>query len=114
MSPTPQPDETSLIAEWAWKMVGVFVAFVGGIVSATWAVASKVRGYDDRLKVVETTQGKCQAETLKGISDKLDSLPDKIDKKMDEKLIRIHERIDEALLGRRISDNTPPRPHGMD
>ena len=114
MSPTPQPDETNFIAEWAWKIAGVFVAFVGGIVSATWAVATKVRGYDDRLKVVETSQTKCQSETIKGISEKLDELPDRIEAKMEARFSRIHERIDEALLGKRRSDDMPRRPHTRD
>lgn len=121
MSPTPQPDETSLIAEWAWKIAGVFVAFVGGIVSATWAIAGRVHGFEKslsensvRLDAVEKAQSKCQAETLVKLADKMDELPGKIEEKMEARFNRIHERIDEALLGRRNSDNTPPRPHVMD
>jgi hypothetical protein len=106
MSPTPQPEETSIIAEWAWKIAAAFMAFVGGIVAATWAVASKVQGYDDRLKVVETTQVKCQSETLKGIADKLDELPEKIEKKMEAGFYRVHERIDELWSGKNEHSRT--------
>ena len=98
MSPTPQPDETSIIAEWALKIAGAFLAFVGGIVSTTWAIASKVRGYDDRLKVVETAQARCQSETLKGLADKLDDLPDRIEAKMGERLDTMNTRIDQIIL----------------
>lgn len=99
MSPTPQPDEANILTEWAWKVAGVFIAFVGGIVSATWSVASKVRGYDDRLKVVETNQNKCQSETLASLADKLDALPDRIEAKMESRLNRIHDRIDDIIKG---------------
>ena len=121
MSPTPQPDETSLIAEWAWKIAGVFVAFVGGIISATWAIAGKVHGFEKslsensvRLDTVEKAQTRCQAETLAKLADKMDELPGKIEEKMEARFNRIHERIDEALLGRRAGDGTPARHHIMD
>ena len=99
MSPTPQPDETSIYAEWGLKIVGAFAAFVGGIVSATWAVASKIKGFDDRLGVVEKTQGKCQSEVLAGLADKLDRLPDRIEEKMEARFNRIHDRIDDIVRG---------------
>lgn len=95
MSPTPQPEETSLIAELALKVGGIFLSFVGGIVAATWAVASKVRGFEDRLGSVEKTQGKCQSEVLVGLGEKLDTLPDRIEEKMEARFDRVHERIDE-------------------
>jgi hypothetical protein len=99
MSPTPQPDEANILTEWAWKIAGTFLAFVGGIVSATLAVASKVRSYDDRLKVVETNQNKCKSETLASLADKLDALPDRIEAKMESRLNRIHDRIDDIIKG---------------
>ena len=101
MSPTPQPDEANILTEWAWKIAGAFLAFVGGIVSATWAVASKVKGYDDRLTVVETNQSKCKSETLANLADKLDALPDRIEAKMEPRLKHIHDRIDDIVRGNR-------------
>jgi hypothetical protein len=95
LSPTPQPDETSIIAEWAIKIGGAFAAFVGGIVSATWAVANKIKGFSDRLEMVEKTQTRCQVEVLAKIADKLDTLPERIEAKMDGRFDRIHERIDD-------------------
>lgn len=80
--PITDPDN-SFIIELAWKIAGAFVTFVGGIVTATWVVSGKIRGFDDRLKSVENTQSTCPGKTLV---------------KIDEKLDRIHERIDEILL----------------
>jgi hypothetical protein len=100
MSPTPQPDETSLYAEWALKIVGTFAAFVGGIVSATWSVASRIRGFDDRLGAVEKAQTKCQVEVLGRIADKLESLPERIEAKIESRLDRIHDRIDDIIQGK--------------
>lgn len=63
----------------AAKIVGLFAAFVGGIVTATWAVASKINGFDSRLCAVEKSHGA-------------------VAKRIDGKLDRLHERIDEILL----------------
>lgn len=99
MSPSPPIDDTTnIIMEWALKAVAAFLAFVGGIVSATWAIASKVRGYESRMTVLETAHRQCQSETLKGLVDKLDDLPDRIEAKMESRFDRIHERIDDALM----------------
>lgn len=95
---TPVQPDDSVIAEWAMKISGAFLAFVGGIVSTTWAVASKVRGYESRMTVLEASHRQCQAETLKGLVDKLDDLPDRIEAKMESRFDRIHERIDDALM----------------
>jgi hypothetical protein len=78
-----QPEEIGFVAELGLKIAGVFLSFVGGIVTATWVVANKLRGYDDRLKSVESAQKTCQGITLV---------------KIDQKLDRIHERIDDILI----------------
>jgi len=75
--------DDSFLLELGIKIAGFFVSFVGGIVTATWVVASKMKGIDDRLKSVEAMQNKCQNNTLARIDDKLDS---------------IHRRIDEILI----------------
>lgn len=76
-------EETNFIIEILVKVAGFIAAFVGGIVSATWAISGKIRGFDDRLGAVEQAQKNCQGYTLVRIDQKLD---------------RIHERIDEVLL----------------
>lgn len=106
MSPTPQPDEVSVYTEWAIKISGLFLSFVGGIVAATWAVASKVRGFEDRLGTVEKAQTKCQSEVLAGLVGKLDSLPDRIDEKIEAKFVRVHSRIDELWKDRNGNEHT--------
>ena len=63
----------------AAKIAGMFAAFIGGIVTATWAVASKINGFDSRLCAVEKSHGE-------------------VAKRIDGKLDRLHERIDEILL----------------
>lgn len=81
-----QPEELGVIAGIILKIGGVFLSFVGGVVTATWVVANKLRGYDDRLTHIESTQAKCQGTVLTQIDKKLD---------------RIHERIDDILLNGR-------------
>ena len=63
----------------AAKIAGILAAFVGGIVTATWAVASKINGVDARLTSVEKSHAEVAA-------------------KIDGKLDRLHERIGEILL----------------
>lgn len=74
------PPETSLWVVWAIKACGIFVTFVGGIVSATWIVAAKWKGFDDRISAVEKTQSDCDARSVTDL---------------DDKLVRIHDRIDD-------------------
>jgi hypothetical protein len=71
-------EETSYLFNLALKLTGFFLTFVGGIVTATWAVASKIKGFDDRLRSVES-----------------------VHMNIDRKLDRIHERIDEVLLSKK-------------
>lgn len=76
------PETAKAASDWAslaTKIAGLFAAFVGGIVTATWAVASKVNGFNSRLIAVEKSH--CEAAT-----------------RIDGKLDRLHERIDEILL----------------
>ena len=86
------------------KIAGFFVSFVGGIVTATWIVSSKVGGFDRRVSSIEKSQTRCQVETLgeiklslAKINSKLDSIPDI----MDRKLTHTHSRIDDLLLRRK-------------
>lgn len=76
-------DETNLFLSVGLKIVGWFLSFVAGIVTATWVVASKVKGFDDRLRSVEEAQTNCQSNIIGRIDSKLD---------------RLHERIDDVLL----------------
>ena len=79
----PIETETNLFFSIGVKIACFFLSFVGGIVTATWVVAGKVKGFEDRLVAVETAQLNCQKNTLGNIDKKLD---------------RIHERIDDILL----------------
>jgi hypothetical protein len=76
-------EETSLFFTFGLKVLGWFMSFVAGIVTATWVVASKVKGFDDRLRSVEAAQTNCQNNIIGRIDSKLD---------------RLHERIDDVLL----------------
>lgn len=81
MSPL-DPQSAQQTTEWVGvfgKLAGYFCTFVGGIVSATAAVTYKISGYDARIKALEKS---CDAMTGK-IEGKLD---------------RLHERIDDILL----------------
>lgn len=91
-------DETGRILTWTVKVVSLGISFLGGVVTATWIVATKVKGFDDRLQAIESVQTQCPGKTLVGIDEQIDALPGKIDAKIEEKLNRIHERIDEILL----------------
>ena len=42
--PVPQGDETDILLNVGAKIAGLFLAFVTGIVSTTWAVAAKFHG----------------------------------------------------------------------
>ena len=92
------------------KITALFMSFVSGIVAATWAIASKIKGFDDRLVSVELSQKTCQVETLgeikrslEKINGKLDNIPDVID----GKLARSHARIDEVILNQgKNNDNS--------
>ena len=77
--PVPDPSEATPWLEFGWKLAGYFFAFVGGIVSATWVIAKKVNGYDARIEALEKGQ--------EGIAGKIDG-----------KLDRLHQRIDELLI----------------
>lgn len=79
MTPMPPPSEATPWFELGWKVGGYFFAFVGGIVSATWVIAKKVSGYDARIEALE-----------KGQED--------VASKIDGKLDRLHQRIDELLI----------------
>lgn len=79
----PDPETTKAAGEWlsiGAKIGSLFLSFVGGIITATWVIARKVGGFDDRIKALES-QYRAQS--------------DKIDKKLD----RLHERIDDMILG---------------
>lgn len=91
-------DETSFFLSLGMKIAGLGLSFVAGIVTATWVVATKVKGFDDRLRDIESVQDKCPGKTLAGIDAKIEAIPERIEAKMDGKFDRVHERIDEILL----------------
>jgi len=68
---SPDPDTNAFIL-FCLKVASYFMTFVGGIVAATWAVAAKFHGYENRLKTVENAQVKCQAGPLTRLDEKLD------------------------------------------
>jgi len=98
MHPVVPDDSTEIIIGWVMKIGGVFVAFVGGIISATAAVTLKMKGYDDRIGSIENAQKRCQSEVLSSIVEKLDALPDNIGDRMEKKFNRVHDRIDALVL----------------
>lgn len=74
----------------ALKVVGFFLSFVGGIVAATWTIASKIKGFESRIKDIEVSQSTCQLKTIGAMQNDLT--------KIDNKLDKVHERIDALLL----------------
>lgn len=80
--PTPS-EESSYLMAIALKVFGVILSFLTGVVTATWIVASRVKGFNDRLSAVEAIQRECPGKSLVRIDEKLD---------------RLHERIDDILL----------------
>lgn len=91
-------EETSVLLSWLLKIIGMLLSFIGGVVTATWIVATKVKGFDDRLRVIESIQRDCPGKAMAGLDEQLAKLPDKIEEKMEKKFERVHERIDEVLL----------------
>lgn len=111
MSPA-QPDGTEVIIGWVMKIGGVVITFIGGIVTATATITLKMKGYDDRIKSLEVSHTKCEKEILKGIADKLDNIPskldvlqDNLDEKMEKKFCRVHDRIDTLILKEKSHDD---------
>jgi len=80
--PIQPSEETNFVIGIVAKVVGFFMTFVGGVVTATWVVAGKVKGFDDRLSSVE---GRVKVS-------------EEFQVKVDQKLDRIHDRIDDILL----------------
>ena len=39
-------EETRVLLSWAMKVLGYGASFIGGVVTATWIVATKVKGYE--------------------------------------------------------------------
>jgi len=100
--------DTSLLLSIAIKVCGLFLAFVSGVITATWVVANKLNGYDDRLRFVESAQAKCQNETLGEIKQNLERINTKLDDipgVIDDKLNRTHKRIDDLILHGQDNDD---------
>lgn len=98
----PAPDETTeIIIGWAVKIGAMAITFIGGIITATVTITRKMQGYDLRIELLEKNQKKCQSEVLQKISDKIDNLPESIGEKMDERLNRVHDRIDKIILDKK-------------
>lgn len=82
-------EEAGLFFTFCMKVLLVFLSFVGGVVTTTWAVATKIQvlydkvlGLDVRMAAVE----KQQSEE---------------NRKIQTSLTRLHERIDVVLLSRK-------------
>lgn len=75
--------ETVRQATEATNLAGKIITGIGGAIlgfaCAIWALASKINGYDSRLRALEVEQ-------------------ERVAKCIDRKLDRLHERIDEILL----------------
>lgn len=104
MPPVPD-DATEYFLGWAVKIGGFAITFIGGIITATVTITKKMQGYDLRIASIESNQNKCQSGVLKGIADKLDSLPDTIGDRMEEKFNRVHNRIDRMILKEKSHDD---------
>ena len=81
---TVTPSEQAL--GWAAKIGSMFLAFVAGIVTATWTVASKVKGYDIQIQTLQEELAKMAAERT--------NMQAQINRKLD----KLHSRIDDILL----------------
>ena len=98
-------EETRVLFSWGMKVLGYGGSFISGVVTATWIVATKVKGFetlqrdlDLRLSTVEGFQKHCPGKAMAGIDQQIADLPDRIEQKMEKKFERVHERIDEILL----------------
>lgn len=101
----PVDEETRVLLSWGMRLLGYGASFIGGVVTATWIVATKVKGYESsqrdldlRLKAIEGIQKHCPGKSLAGIDRQIADLPDRIEQKIEKKFERVHERIDEILL----------------
>lgn len=99
--PGSSVSDTSLWFSISAKIVGGFLAFVSGVITATWVVANKLNGYEKRLETVEESQDRCQVQTLGEIKASLSRMENKFDafpEIIDLKLARTQERIDNLML----------------
>lgn len=91
------PDaQTNAILAVALKVSALFASFVGGIVAATWAIAKKVQGYDDRMEALNTFQQNCPGQKFD--REAISRLEQKLDYIIQEGLPAVHARVDDALL----------------
>lgn len=74
------------IAKIAGWLIGWLVTFVTGVVTATWIVSRRVQKFEDRLETLEMEHKECQGK---------DGALQQIGTKLDAKLDRVHERIDD-------------------
>lgn len=72
--------------KWAGKIATFLITFLGGVVTATWTVAIKYKGTDDRILALERAR---QEEQEKNAQERLE---------LNKKLDRLHERIDQVLM----------------
>ena len=115
-------DAASTIVWWVAVLGGMASAFVGGIVSATWAVATKIKKYEKEVELARTevaeiksvcvlVRGQCRAEMANLILEAMNkftqewgnelagSRQQRIDQaatlgEIKDSVIRIHQRID--------------------
>lgn len=131
-------DDASWYTQLAGLIAGGFACFVGGIVSATWWVASKVLGFESRMAKAETALGvdlPARCATTKDLlkAEMRESLHEAIDKlqntwglelagareqrtaqaegisELKAAVIRLHERIDELIKTGITTGRTEPR-----
>ena len=53
MNPSP-PEDSGLFFEIGYKVASVFLAFVAGVVTTTWTVASKFHGLNEKCNDLDT------------------------------------------------------------
>ena len=97
-----------LLAGVVFKLIAVLVAFISGVVTATWIVARKFQAYDTRLVCVESDHQRCQGSggSLDRMEQKFDVFAQNLEESIDRKFDRVHSRIDEVLQARATLTNS--------
>lgn len=105
----PSGDEATWWVEAGKLVLGGVACFVAGIVSATWAVASWYHGLDKRMRAIEA-EVRGQVDDCEETHNDLEIAAKEYRQtqaqiliEIKQAIIRIHERIDTAILGGHLS-----------